>query len=505
MEKLFNTLISQKEAISMALEQHLVLSLISLLIAIIVAVPLAISVMNRPKTAKRLLQLVSVIQTIPSLALLGLLIPLVGIGNLPAIIALVAYAILPIFENSYAGLTNIDPNLEEAADALGLSRMKKLRRLEIPLAMPVILSGIRIAAVFIIGTATLAALIGAGGLGSFILLGIENNNNDLLIIGAALSAVLALVFNYGIQLIQKLSLKKLLFIGLIFLGLIGGGAFYQNFQNSNKVIIAGKLGSEPDILINMYRDLILEENPKLKVELKPNFGTTNFLYQALQKGQVDIYPEFSGTILQTQAKKTKISKNPETTYRDAQNYMKTQQLTYLDHMKYQNGYALAVSQSLASKYNLKKISDLKKVPSEEIKAGFTRDFYNQAQGWNGLKQSYGLNNVNQIKTLESNLLYQAIGNQQLSLIDGYTTDADLYQYHLVSLQDDLHYFPPYQGAPLVRPTTLTNHPEIKTALNKLNNQITDAEMREMNYRVAVKHESAAKVAHEYLTQHHLIK
>lgn len=265
MNSLINTLVNQKNAIYTALGQHLMLSLLSLLIAIGLAVPLAISVMNHPKIAQRLLQLVSVIQTIPSLALLGLLIPIVGIGNLPAIIALVAYAVLPIFENSYAGLTNIDPNLEEAADALGLSRTKKLRRLEIPLAMPVILSGIRIAAVFIIGTATLAALIGAGGLGSFILLGIENNNNDLLIIGAALSAVLALVFNYGIQLIQKFSLKKLLFIGLIFLGLIGGGAFYQNFQNSNRVIIAGKLGSEPDILINMYRDLILEENPKLKI------------------------------------------------------------------------------------------------------------------------------------------------------------------------------------------------------------------------------------------------
>lgn len=185
--------------------------------------------------------------------------------------------------------------------------------------------------------------------------------------------------------------------------------------------------------------------------------------------------------------------------------MKTQQLTYLDHMKYQNGYALAVSQSLSSKYNLKKISDLQKVPEQELKVGFTRDFYNQAQGWSGLKQSYGLNNINQIKTLDSNLLYQAIGNHQLNLIDGYTTDADLYRYQLVSLQDDLNYFPPYQGAPLVKPQTLTNHPEIKIALNKLSHQITDSEMRKMNYRVAIKRESAAKVAHEYLKQHHLIK
>lgn len=144
--------------------QHLSISLISLLIAALIAIPLAIWAANH-KMAEVLLQITGVLQTIPSLALLGLLIPFVGIGTVPALIALVIYALLPIFQNTYIGLAEIDPSIEEAAVAFGMSRMRRLLKVELPIALPVIISGIRTALVLIIGTATLAALIGAGGLG----------------------------------------------------------------------------------------------------------------------------------------------------------------------------------------------------------------------------------------------------------------------------------------------------------------------------------------------------
>ncbi|MGL5899011.1 MAG: ABC transporter permease, partial [Lactobacillaceae bacterium] len=192
MNSIFKILSERRSDLWLALLQHLQISLVSLLLAMIIAMPLAFWVTKHKKIAELLLQITSILQTIPSLALLGLLIPLVGIGTVPAVIALVVYALLPIFQNTYLGLTGIDPALEEAADAFGMSHLQKLFKVELPLAMPTIISGVRTALVLIIGTATMAALIGAGGLGSFILLGIDRNNTGLIVIGAICSGLLAI-------------------------------------------------------------------------------------------------------------------------------------------------------------------------------------------------------------------------------------------------------------------------------------------------------------------------
>lgn len=170
---------TNEHEIMVALAEHIEVALIATVITIIIAIPLAIALMNHRRAGEFVIQVASVVQTIPSLAILGLLIPFVGIGTVPAIIALVLYAIMPIFQNTYAGLTNIDPLLIEAADAMGVSPSYKLLRVQIPLAMPMIMSGIRIGVVMIIGTATLAALIGGGGLGTYILLGIQSNTTRL--------------------------------------------------------------------------------------------------------------------------------------------------------------------------------------------------------------------------------------------------------------------------------------------------------------------------------------
>ncbi|KAE9715475.1 ABC transporter permease subunit, partial [Escherichia coli] len=144
-----------------------------------------------PKLAEWVFGVTAVLQTIPSLALLCLLIPLVGIGQVPAIIALVVYALLPILRNTYTGIQEVDPSLREAALAMGMNHRKRLLKVELPLAMPVIMAGIRTGMVLIVGTATLAALIGAGGLGSLILLGIDRNDMSLIVIGAIPAALLA--------------------------------------------------------------------------------------------------------------------------------------------------------------------------------------------------------------------------------------------------------------------------------------------------------------------------
>ena len=191
-----------------AIFQHLQLSLSALLLACFLSVILAILIRPFSKVAEIILQVTGILQTIPSLAILGLLIPFLGIGFLPALVALVLYGIFPILQNTLVGLRNIDPILQEAALAFGMNRWQRLKKVDLPLALPMILSGIRTSAIMIIGTATLAALIGAGGLGSYILLGIDRQDNTLILTGAVLSAILAIIFSLLIQLLNRFKMKQ---------------------------------------------------------------------------------------------------------------------------------------------------------------------------------------------------------------------------------------------------------------------------------------------------------
>lgn len=196
--------------------QHIGLTFISLLIAILLGVPLGILIARRTKLAGSILGIAGVLQTIPSIALLGFMIPLLGIGPRPAIVALFLYALLPIIRNTYTGIINVDKDIKEAAIGLGMSYRQALLKVELPLAMPVILAGIRIATVINVGVATLAAYIAAGGLGEFIFGGISLNNPNMILAGAIPAALLALLFDFLLSRLQHLSLKRhRVFFGLI--------------------------------------------------------------------------------------------------------------------------------------------------------------------------------------------------------------------------------------------------------------------------------------------------
>ena len=508
MQMLLRTMVSQRAEIFKSLYQHIGISFISLLIAMLIAIPLAILLRNHRRFGEVGLQIAGIIQTIPSLALLGLLIPIVGIGTVPAVVALTMYAIMPLYQNTYSGLTNIDPNLEEAAVAFGLSKWKRLQRLEFPLALPMIISGIRIALVMIIGTATLAAFIGAGGLGDYIMLGIQQNNNYYLIIGGVLSALLAFIFSGLLKFIGS-SNRRIYASGIVVLLLLlgfGGNKVYQMTKPQPvQITIAGKLGSEPEILINMYKDLIKQDNPKAQVTLKPNFGATTFLYKALKRQDVDIYPEFTGTVLEALVKYDKPTpKDPEKTYQIAKEELSKQEnMSFLKPMKYENGYDLAVTKEFSKKYHVTKLSDLKRV-NDKVIAGFDPDFSNQADGYLGLKKEYNLDFAN-IKRMEPSLRYKAIANDRVNLVDGYTTDPEVAEYHLVVLKDDKHFFPPYQGAPLMNESFAKQNPGVVKSLNKLAGKISAEDMQKMNYQVSVKNKKASVVAHDYLVKKGLLK
>jgi len=485
---------------------HLWLSGLALLAAVAIAVPAAVLFARRQRAAEAVLQFTNILQTIPSLALLGLLIPFVGIGSPPVLIALTLYALLPIFQNTYLGLTQIDQSIQDAYTAFGLSRWQSLWRIELPMALPAMISGIRTAAVLIIGTATLGALIGAGGLGNLILLGIDRNNRTMTFTGALLAALLAVGVSGIIGLLQK-SRRKLpiilaLAVGFGALGL-SPGSFAPATQN---VVIAGKMGSEPDILINMYKLLIERENPNIKVTVKPNFGKTTFLFNALNSGEIDIYPEFTGTVLEALVQVPTEQKNrhlsPDETYRLGKQLLAEQyQLEFLPPMSYQNTYALAVKESYSAAHQLKTISDLKQA-APDIRAGFSLEFTDRADGYKGM-QAAGIT-LKHIVSLEPALRYTALLNDKIDLVEAFSTDAELKQYQLRLLKDDISLFPAYQGAPLMKAEFAAKNPQILAALNRLAGKISETEMSEMNYRVKVQGESAEHVARDYLEKNGLL-
>jgi len=188
---------------------HIGLTFTSLLLAIGLGLPLGILISRRKSWAGLVLGIAGVLQTIPSIALLGFMIPLLGIGAKPAIVALFLYALLPIIRNTFTGLTTVDGSVKDAARGMGMSSSQLLFKVELPLAMPVILAGIRTATVINVGVATLAAYIAAGGLGEFIFGGIALNNTNMILAGAIPAALLAIIFDFLLSKMQKLNLRKL--------------------------------------------------------------------------------------------------------------------------------------------------------------------------------------------------------------------------------------------------------------------------------------------------------
>ncbi|HEL2687479.1 TPA: ABC transporter permease/substrate-binding protein [Streptococcus suis] len=501
---LFETFIERKDEWGVALFEHLRISLLALIIAIAIAVPLGLILSSKKRLTEWSLQITGIFQTIPSLALLGLFIPFMGIGTLPAVVALVIYAIFPILQGTLTGLGEIDPSLEEAATAFGMNKWEKLKKFKLALAMPILMSGIRTASIMIIGTATLAALVGAGGLGSFILLGIDRNDSALILIGAVSSAVLAVLFGYGIRLLQDKKPKTILLALLLTLFTVGASYVPMLNFSTKQLVIAGKLGAEPEILINMYK-LLIEDQTDIKVEIKPNFGKTSFLYEALKSGSIDIYPEYTGTITSTLLKNSSmdLSTNSDEVYTYAKEAILEQDgLVYLAPMAFQNTYALAVTEDYAQKNGIEKISDLAKVQQTAV-AGFSLEFNDREDGNIGLKNLYNLQ-LN-VKTMEPALRYEAIKSGNVQIIEAYSTDSKVVTYKLKILKDDKRLFPPYQAAPLLSKETLEKYPELGQALGVLAGNISTEEMTRMNYAVDVEGKSAEQVAREYLEQEGLLK
>ncbi|WP_010649102.1 ABC transporter permease/substrate-binding protein [Oceanobacillus massiliensis] len=480
--------------------EHLQISMISLIIATLIAVPLGLLLTRYPRAAEPVIGISAILQTIPSLAVLAFLIPFFGIGTTPAIIALILYGLLPILRNTYTGIKEVDPALKEAATGMGMNSLKRLTKVELPIAMPVIMAGIRTAMVLIVGTTTIAALIGAGGLGEIILLGLDRGADiNLILLGAVPAALLAIILDLVLRMLEQLSKKAGLktFIAMLIIAvLIVATPFIFNGQMKADLVIGGKMGSEPEILMNMYQ-LLIEEETDLNVKLEPNLGKTDFVFRALQEGSIDIFPEFTGTAIVTHLEQEAGSNDAREVYEQAKQGMKEEyDMDFLEPMEYNNTYAVATTKELAERYNLEEIGDLKQIENE-ITAGFTLEFKDRKDGYAGMQEVYNLD-ISDLKTMEAGIRETALANGEVDIIDAYATESYMIELDLVTLEDPENLFPPYQGAPLLREDTLAEYPELEDILNQLSGKITDEQMRQMNYQVDYEDRSPNDVAREYL-------
>src|SRR5699024_9420516 len=268
------------------------------------------------------------------------------------------------------------------------------------------------------------------------------------------------------------------------------------------LVIGAKLGAEPTILINMYKELI-EDQTDLTVELKPDFGKTAFNFSALKQGSIDIYPEFTGTAIVSLMEEEADSNDEQKVYEQAKKGIYNQYgMVLLEPMDYNNTYTVATTKELQDRYDLKTIGDLKAI-EDDITAGFTLEFKDRHDGYVGMQELYGLD-IDQIKTMEPGIREKALSNGEVDIIDGYATDSYMVELDLVALDDPEELFPPYQGAPLLREETLKKYPELEEVLNQLGGKITDEEMRKMNYMVDYEDASPEKVAHDYLVENGLL-
>ena len=292
-----------------------------------------------------------------------------------------------------------------------------------------------------------------------------------------------------------MAMMAMVLIMVLSLGLTG-------CSGGNSVTIGTKDFGESVVLGEIFSQLI-EEKTDLKVNRKLNMGGTFVCFEAIKKGDIDIYPEYTGTGLTAQLKMDVIS-DPDQAYDVvAEEFDKQFDIKWLEPLGFNNTYTLAVSNEVYEEYGLETFSDLAKV-SENFVFGAEHEFFDRQDGYDGLVDFYGIKFKGEPKKMNVSLKYQAIGNGDMDVTDAFATDGPIQQYNLKVLDDDKGFFPPYYAAPIIRKDTLADNPELEEVLNLLAGAIDDAAMTELNYRIDVEGIDIEVVAKEFLQEKGLI-
>ena len=513
--------------------EHLLMVALAVAIALLIAMPLGLLIQGRPRLAQLVLGLANTVQTIPSLAIFGLLLTvpvLGGIGPTPAVVALVLYALLPLLRGLVTGLNQVPSGLKEAGRALGLSRSQVLRHVEFPLALPSLMAGLRVATVISVGVATIGAAIGAGGLGVFIFRGIATVNNSLLLAGALPAAAIALVADGALGTLEtRLSRRaakggnqggsrsdgrpawrrrrwrQLLAGALLVATLLAipvawrwlapadGNPADGNPANGNaaggkpagaETVVVGAKGYTEQLLLGELLAQEIEANTSLRVKREFSLGSTFLLHEAVRQGRIDGYVEYTGTAWTAILRQPPLPPERRTKVwqRARQLYEARYGLRMFPSLGFENTFAILIRQADGQQLGLRTISDAVQ-PARQWRAAFGYEFLNRADGFPGLAARYGLRFAAPPSAMDLGLTYRALADGRVDLIAGDSTNGLISALKLQKLEDDRAYFPPYDAVPVFNAASLRRHPELVPVLDRLSGRLSAATMQKLNAAV----------------------
>ncbi len=489
------------------LGQHVLLSASALLLGLAISLPLAVAASRSAAVRWPSLLVASLVQTIPSLALLALFYPLLlalsalslgafghgfpALGFLPSLLALTLYSMLPILRNGVAGITGVDPAIVEAARGVGMTDRQRLFQVELPLAAPVIMAGVRTAAVWTIGAATLATSVGQTSLGNYIFSGLQTENWVLVLFGCGASAALALAADQLLGLIEHgLAMRSRWRILAGVVGLVAGtlaalAPLALTAAAPARYVIGAKNFSEQYILAELIGDRLKAAGAG--VELKEDLGSS-IAYTALKSGEIDVYVDYSGTLWDN------ILKRNDNPGRQAVLEQLTTQLkardgvTVLGSLGFENAYALAMRRSEAEQLHITTLDDLA-AHASQLTLGADLEFLSRPE-WASVKGAYDLTFAKQV---QPTFMYHALTSGQADVISAFSSDGRIAADDLVVLADPRHALPPYDAVVLISPQR-AHDARLIGALKPLIGKIDVTAMRAANLTVDRDHDKATPAA-----------
>jgi len=446
------------------LSQHVLVSLTALALGLAISFPLSLYAVRRPHLRAVLLAVASIVQTIPGLALLALFYPLLlgiasltakylgfdfsALGFLPSVLALALYSMLPVIRNTITGIDGVDPALLRAARGVGMTERQSLFMVELPLAMPVIMAGVRTAAVWVIGTATLATPIGQTSLGNYIFSGLQTQNIVFVLFGCVAAALLALTVDLLLSLMERGAARRQrapIVAGLAGIALVVALSLAPslNAQRSG-YIVGAKPFSEQYILAALIAQR-LEANG-LSARRRDGLGSSVIL-DALAANDIDAYVDYTGTIWANAMKRGDIRPRQETLAEVAAWLKRERGIVLAGALGFENAYALAMKRSEAERLGVKTLADLAAHAPRLTIAG-DYEFFGRPE-WAAIRDAYGLNFKAQ-RSMQAEFMYPAVGNE-VDVVSAYTSDGRIAQYDLVVVEDPKGVIPPYDAVLLVAP------------------------------------------------------
>ena len=486
------------------LRGHVVLCGAALGLGLCVSLPLALAVARSPRARGPVMAAVSIFQTIPGLALLALMVPLLGaFGFWPALTALVLYSMLPIVRNTVTGIAQVDPELVEAGRGLGMTERQVLTRVQLPLALPVIVAGVRTAAVWVVGIATLSTPVGQVSLGNFIFGGLQTRNWAAVGVGCAAAAALALALDGLLALLERAARgrsRRRLGAALAGLALVfGGGALAPRLTPASPsaepaprharargdtspvapiaaIRVGAKAFTEQYILAALLTQRL--EGAGLKVEAVTGLGST-IAFNALTKNRIDVYVDYTGTLWSSAMKRS----DPAPSWRVQSELAGWLATTYgvrdLGALGFQNTYALAMRRAQAQALGIRTIDDLAR-HAHTLRLGTDYEFLQRPE-WTHLREAYGLRFASKT-AFDPTFMYQAVAREQVDVITAFSTDGRIDTLDLVTLDDDRRAFPPYQAVVLLSPRAADDR-RVIAALTPLLGALSLSRMRAANASV----------------------